>query len=340
MNDIPITELHRLPFVSHVPTDGRRVVLQSYFSPRDHDWYLYLEVQPGLVGRLAGGEPVYGGYLSTQPANSQTDLELPFSTLVVQHLSFPKVQGRLQALENDVHQCAAILAKYRLISDHAGENLRSSFLIASELEYLLMVIRSMYDLLQCVVAHIANLLVVLDGSNRRLARQLPQSFREVVLTGDGPRSGDDIVAKYDLPPALANWYVGEATAFLELRKLRDGIAHHGRSAPTLFALPEGIALDATDAMWSKFLVWPNEHRLHEKFGSVRALFAAIILNFLNATRRFADTLRATVQLPPAIGADIRSYIRSPFGARLVELPTILVSPWERMPLAESAAQAL
>jgi len=340
MDDIPIAELHRLPFVSHVPTDGRRVVLQSYFSPSDRDWYLYLEVKPGFLGRLGGGEPVYGGYLSTEPANPQTDLELPFSTLVVQHLSFPKVQGRLQALENDVHQCAAILAKYRLISDHAGENLRSSFLIASELEYLLLVVRSMYDLLQCIVADIANLLVVLDGSNRRLARQVPQSFREVVLTGDGPRSGDDIVAKYHLPPALANWYVGETAAFLELRKLRDGVAHHGRTAPTLFELPEGIALDATDKMWSEFLVWTPEQRLHDKFGSVRALFAAIILNFLGATSRFADAIRATVQLPPAIGVDVRSYLRSPFGARLVELPDILVSPWERVPLAKTSAQAV
>jgi len=329
MEAIPTNELYRLPFVDKPPTDGRRVLLQPYFDTANRDWHLYFEVEPGKLGRIAGGEPVYGGYLSRDIADRNRDIELPFVTLITQHLSFPKVHGRLRAIESDFHQCAAVLEKYRLLWQYRpASGLHTSFLIASELEYLLLLIRSLYDLVHAVVAKIAGLLVVLDGSNRKIAKQLPESFRAVAMQGNELRSGDDIVATYKLPPALANWYVAEAPAFRELRRLRDGIAHHGRTVPTLFELPEGLALDASDSMWSEFLIWPSEMRINGKFGSVRALFAALVLNAVSATTRLDEALRACVQLPDAIGTDVRSFLRSPFGAQLVRLLDILAAPWE------------
>lgn len=329
MEEIPTNELHRLPFVDNPPTDGRRVLLESYFDSTARDWFLYLEVEPGKLGRLAGGEPVYGGYFARDAADPTRDIELPFVTLITQHLSFPKVHGRLQAVENDFHQCAAVLETYQLLSQHRPTSgLHTSLLIASELEYLLLLIRSLYDLVHATVAEIAALLIALDGSGRRIAKQLPESFRAVAMNGNELRSGDEIVAKYSLPPALANWYVAEAPAFREVRRLRDGIAHHGRSIPTLFELPEGVALDTSSAMWSEFLIWPANLRINGKFGSVRALFAALIANAISATGRFAEALRTSVQLPVAIGKDVRSFLRSPFGAQLVRLPETLAAPWE------------
>jgi hypothetical protein len=329
MRLIPISEIRRLPFVDNAPRDGRNIVLESYFDSDAREWHLYLEVEEGQLGRIAGGEPVYGGYLSKIPADPSRDIELPFATLITQHLSFPKVHGRLKAVENDFHQCAAIMEKYqRFWLRRAESGFHTNLLVASELEYLLLLMRSLYDLIHAIVAEIAQMLVALDGTNRRPARQLPDSFNSVVMNGNQFRSGDEIVAKYGLPLAVADWYVLEAPVFRELRRLRDGIAHHGRTVPTIFELPEGLAFDATDPTWREFTLWPPERRVREKFGSVRALFAGVILNALSSTTEFEKALRRSVQLPPAVGNDIKSYIRSPFGAHLVALPEVFSSPWE------------
>lgn len=329
MDEIPLSEIERLPFVHAAPRDGRRVVLQSYFDADVSDWFLFLEVKPGLLGRIAGGEPVYGGYLSREVADPVRDVEFPLATLLTQHLSFPKIIGRLSGIENDFHQCAAIMEKYHLIwSQLPQSSVRSGLLIASELEYLFLVTRSLYDLVHNVVCEVASLLVVLDGTNRRAARQMPDSFRAVAMNGDELRSGDEIRAKYGLPAAIANWYVHEAPAFKELRRIRDGIAHHGRTVPTIFELPEGFALDVTSGVWEEFAIWPPNLRVGEKFGSVRALFAAAIGNAFDATTRLVTAIRSSVQLPASVGQDVHSFLRSPFGTRLVELPTILAAPWE------------
>jgi hypothetical protein len=121
------------------------------------------------------------------------------------------------------------------------------------------------------------------------------------------------------------------------------IAYHGRYVVFIIAPPvqralhpsgnteEGFALDVTAAIWKEFAIWPDELRVRDKFGSVRALFAAAILNSLSVTTRLATALRESTQLPPAIGNGVTSFLRSPFGARLVDLPAILAAPWEQMP---------
>lgn len=331
MERIPLTELTRLPFVDHSPSDGRRVILAPYYEPNHRDWHLYIRTDAESLGRMAGGEPVYGGYFGKVAADAGRDIELPLATLVTQHLSFPKVYGRLQGLENDIHQFAAIMEKYhRICAISAEPHISPGLLAASELEYLLLLLRSMYDLLQGIVAAIAGLFVALDDRSRRIVKELPDSFRDVVMKGDELRSGDQIVEKYRLPPQLANWYVAEAPAFREVRRLRDSIAHHGRTVPTIFELQEGLGLIVSDPIWSDYAVWPREARVDDKFGSVRALFAGLMLTGIGATARFADAIESCIQLPEAIGDGIRSYLRSPFGHWLIDLPNILADPWEHV----------
>lgn len=57
-------QLRKLPYLRTIPKDGRTVPLQTFFEPIARDWHLYLIVKPGELGRLSGGEPISGSYLS------------------------------------------------------------------------------------------------------------------------------------------------------------------------------------------------------------------------------------------------------------------------------------
>jgi hypothetical protein len=322
-------ELKKLPYLRHLPADGRIVSLQSFYDQRDSDWHLWLPVRKGELGRIAGGEVVTGSYYSAGPVEPQRDFEFPLGTLLTMQLSFPRVVPEFAKLENDVHRLAAVLQKYHLISSTRGSDDHSAhLLVLSELEYLLMLLRSLCDVLQHVVRAVASLLIHLDGSRRRVTKNLPTSFADVVTTAGEFRSEEEIQTRWDIPAALANWYVHEAPFFRELRGLRDGIAHHGRTLPSVYSVDWGFAIDPKDDPWNQFGEWPPDRLWEGRLGSLRSVFAGFTIHALQACTRFASTLPSFVQLPTSLNDELRFYVRSPCGAHLVQLELMRAQPWE------------
>lgn len=164
---LSVAELSKLPYLRTVPRDGRTVPLITFYAPVAADWHLYLMVKPGELGRLAGGEPISGSYLSSAAADPGGDVEFALGTLIVRHLSFVEVLDQLHKLENDIHRSAAVVEKYHLLWAARAHGTRSAaLLIQSELEYLLLLLRSLYDLLQGIVRTVASKVVYLDGPKR------------------------------------------------------------------------------------------------------------------------------------------------------------------------------
>jgi hypothetical protein len=325
-------ELAKLPYVKYLPQDGRIVPLGTFFDSKAKNWHLYVPHDDKSLIRILDGEVIFGSYLGHDIANPSSDIEFPLGTLVIQHLSFPQTLEALGKLENDIHCCAAILQKYHLMwSQRHDKNLSARLLVESELEYLLLLLRSLYDLLQSLVANICSRLVPADERSRRAMKKLlPRSFAGMVLTGNEPkeiRDADDLVTKYGMPEPLALWYHTEATFFQALRKLRDGIAHHGHVPPTVLETEWGFAIMPSEPPWNRFTEWPEEKRL-QGLGSLRSVFAGFIAYALGATTRFATTIPTFLQLAPALGDKLHLFVRNPFGHQLVMLEAMRNQPWE------------
>jgi hypothetical protein len=324
-----IAELLKLPYLQTVPRDGRIVPLVTFWEQETADWYLYVVVNPGELGRMAGGEVISGSYVSSRVADPVQDIELSLGTLVFQHLSFVEVLAQFDKLQNDVHRCAAILEKYHLIWEARQRGTKSAaLLIQSETEYLLLLLRSLYDLLQEVVRAVAAKLVHLDGSNRPVLKPLPKSFREVAMKGNDLRTIDDIEQRWSMPRQLAEWYAEEAEFFRLLRSLRDGIAHYGASPPTVFETEWGFAVAPAKDPWTQVhALLPGERRKND-LASLRGLFASCVLRAIRSTERFAEAIRNLIRLPEPILHDVKLFVRSPFGERLTTLESIMHEPWE------------
>jgi len=289
-------------------------------------------VRPGELGRLAGGEPISGSYLSLEVVDRGRDFEFPLGTLVAQQMSFLEVLDQLGKIESGVHRCSAVLEKYQILWTTRGSRAKSaSLLVQSELEYLLLLLRALYDNLQAIVQSVARKLVLVDGSNKPALKNLPKSFREVVMKDGQLRSVDEIQNRWRMPQPLAEWYLEEAVFFRLLRDLRDGIAHEGARPPTVFETEWGFAISTDSQPWRQVEALLSDERWNGKLASLRSLFVEFIFHTLRATEGFAKSIQSFVRLPDPMLGDVKYFVRSPFGSHLVSLEDLRLHPWEEQP---------
>ena len=330
MNKISLEELNKLPYVKNQPTSGQVVILRSFYDHQNDDWILFMEAEPGRLGRIKGGEVVSGSYFSERPATPEKDLIFPLGTFITQYLSFPNVAGPLSALESDFHNFSAILEKYQLITQQPREKRGGiSQLLSVELEHLVIVIRSVYDLIQKLSKHATALIKSIDEPRRTIVENLPDSFARVTLDGSRLRSEEELIERYRLPPPLARFYVDESMHFQAFRDLRVAIEHYGRSLDRVYDLDEGMAIAVDEDPWRSLPIWRPELIRNERLGSLRAVFAYLIFHAIEMTTNYARAYASCVAVPPAIGPGYNLYFRDYFSHHLVNLPETLEYPWER-----------
>jgi archaeosine-15-forming tRNA-guanine transglycosylase len=116
--------------------------------------------------------------------------------------------------------------------------------VPTELEYVLVLARSVFDLQQELIASLWSRRVrVVDSvaEARRKGRALPPSFSRMVLRDkQRVRTSDEIVAVVGLSPQLAAAYARTGTFFCGLREARDGIVHSGKSFDMIFCNGPGL----------------------------------------------------------------------------------------------------
>lgn len=329
MFEIDKNELLKLPYVSFIPGDGRTVALTSYYEADAQDWHLYAPYKQGQLIRLKGGEVIKGSYIATEPALGH-DVEFPFGTMVLQHMSFPNLLAASGKITHYILQLAAIRESYELgavpLTHSSGS--KASELANAALEYLIIVIRSVYDLLQKFIKASADMVVYLDGSNRRVINKLPDSFAKIPLEADELRTADEIKTKFSLPEPLSAFFAAEGAHFKHIRDLRVSIEHHGNKLPTIFSHDKGLAVPYEEAPWRAFDVWNEESTTDDKWGSLRALIAWLSSQVIDCTTRYSEAFLNSVKVPSEMSPGNRVFLRHPFGARLSDASAVLADPWD------------
>ena len=322
-------QLNKIPYISHVPTDGRDVFLQPWFDASNGEWHLYLEKAEGDFIKMQIAEYYAGLYYSTVPA-SATDLYLPLATLIAQHLSFPRVTQALYSLVDDLNLMCASLEKLRVFWGLRESIEASSFLVESDLEYLFTQTRAMFDVFQSIIKSISRLIRTTDG--REVIAILPDSFAKVILSGDEPRSVEEIQTKFSLPRPMAVFYVSQLQPFLAIRDIRVAIEHQGKRIPTVFETKKGFGVSTKgSAPWSTLEVWTNHELQPNGIGSVKALTAFLARSILKSLDDFETALRNTINpggLPRPVAYDNRIFLRNPLIHHLSRLPCSADAAWE------------
>jgi hypothetical protein len=318
--------LEEIPFITHVPRDGRGVLLQPWYDHDKGEWDMYFEARPGDFIRIEMIEYHSGIFYShRQVVNS--DFEMPLVGLVAQHLSFKGIPRLLFSLIDDFNMLCACLKKIAIFS--SLEDDCSSSLIRSELDYLFSLVRAMYDILQTLVGKITRLLVPQDGGS--CISQMPDSFAKIVLDGDTIRSPEELMRKYSLPLPLARFYHSRATIFRQVRSTRVAIEHHGKNIPDVFATENGPGIRTSGLpLWEEMAVWSMHDIQPNGIGSVQSLAAFLTDSCLDTCASLESALREVIDrnlLPPPIVADAKTFYRNPLAAELIGLEEMVRSPW-------------
>lgn len=321
--------------------DGRTVKLMPLWDGQN--WRMWVDTPVGLIeGKIV--DTVEADYIGLGAAK-ESDLWFPFVHLMWQRASWPDICPFITSISDDFHNMGTSLAKLKHFF-HSQSTLppRSASRFAyTELEYLVMLTRSVFDLLQEMISRVwANHVQLLDeeAESRRRSRKLPTTFSRLVLRDkQEPRSAAEIEGEFGLPKPLAEAYARITPFFSQLRDLRDALVHGGSGLGEIYVTERGFCINPKQRPFSTFGAWHPEHYYNENIATALPWIANLILQTIQACNDLMNAFGQVIQLPPEIAPGYRVYVRGPHNENVAEILKVHSggSPWwtAEQPLAET-----
>lgn len=330
MNTARIESFKDIPYVQveHL-TDGRTVKLMPLWDGQH--WHLWVNTPVGFVGAKVV-DAVQSDYVGVGAARDE-DLYIPFIELMWQRASWPDICPLIESISDDFHNMGTSLAKLRLFYDcrNTLPSRSAASFASTELEYLVILARTVFDSLQEIIRTIWKTVRLTDAVAEERHRQtsvLPKSFADMVLRSSQPQSAADIEGRYALPLPLAQQYEGVTQFFLELRNARDKVVHGGTSLGFIFDTERGFCVNPRSEPFSSFTGWRPEH-YNENLVSILPWVGHIVLQTIDACNRMMNVFASVIQLPPEIAPGYHIYVRGPHTDAVAEAVRIHngASPW-------------
>ena len=310
----------------HVDVDnlGGRTLLLHCVLGDDGEWLMWVpDGKDGLHKIIA--TPVEGCYFAKKPAHDG-DIRLFFVEFLDQRANYPETHSLARAAYSDVQNLATSLAKLELIFAVRDDWAGTGRMAATELEYIFLNCRSLFDVFQEVIVRLWNRIQLLDESLKK--RNLPSSYRRMVLHGDNRMTVDEIVAKHQIPQQIATAYHTTSHFFEWLRQYRDYIAHSGKDFDCVFSVENGFAVSVDAAPFSSMDIWCDANTLPNNLGSLKSAACHVILTTLHSLESIIIAFQSVIQFPPPVVPDYAIYIRGPNTKHLAAMRTgIQECPW-------------
>lgn len=323
-------QLQQLPHLNVQAIGDRTMNLMSMWD--GEKWNSWVPVGEKLVKMQMVGL-VEGDYLA-KAAELPSDLFIPFVDLMWQRASWPEIVPLINGIEEDFRNMGTSISKLKHIfrtQDLLPANSARAF-AATELEYLIILCRTVFDLLQEMMSHIWHTRVRLHDpllERRRKAGKLPDRFSRLCLREKvGVRSAEEIQQTFGLPKEMAETYALSAPFFLELRNLRNAIVHGGTGVDCVFDTDKGFCIHK-DSHLLKAVPCKFSHEFNENLVSILPWLSTVILNTIGTCTSLINAFASLIPLPPEIAPGYRVFVRGPNNSALLEVLEINNggSPW-------------
>ncbi len=329
---ISTAELKKVPYLDIKSVGNRTINIVPLWD--GNEWHVWIPQADGTLLKMRPRDSTHSDYVAAQPARDD-DLHLPFLEFMWKHASWPDVAVRVRALSEDVHNLAASMAKI----DHAFACRKTigpgvTKFVATEVEYVFGVCRSLFDLLQEIIAAVWERIELLDPELQRSKRKLPSSFAKMALRGEHPIESDEISAKYQLPPAIASFFTVHVNFFKALRRYRNDVVHGLAGQQLIFDTPRGFGLPAWGNPFDEMIEWKDEDRYNERVVSLRPVLGHVICNTIYACNGFTDVISKNIAFPPDVAPGYGYFMRSYHNAALLAVQDVhrrKANPWWTLP---------
>ncbi len=329
-DDISIDELRKVPYLDVDAVEFRTVNLMLVWDGTR--WHMWAPTPVGLIP-LQIAETIEIDYVAKEPAD-ESDLLIPFVELMWQRASWPEICPLISAIIADFHNFGTAIEKLDHYFRHRLElEWTITQFVKTELEYIFILSRSIFDLLKETVALIWNTKIRLrdaDAESRRKQRKLPTTFSKVVVgSGNVLRTSDELIQTYALAPRLAETYVAAAPFFTRVRKARDEVVHLGKDARLLFVTEPGFCLPKEQFGFGDLHIWKPEHQENENLVSLLPLLAYVVLGTIETCNAVMIAFANSISLPRDVAPGYRIFFRGPHNDGLLWMLRVAqgASPW-------------
>ena len=259
-------------------------------------------------------EGVYFGNAAAAPH----DLHLNALNLIAQKAFISGTERPFFGIWDDLYNIAASVAKLDLVMTHHSE-FRDQLgrMVVTEVEYLAIQCRSIFDYLQKILKILWSTVKFIDGTLP--AQTLPDSFGDMVISDGKPRTSLEIESKYKILTPLAIAYAKHAPFFANLRTMRDAIVHKASQTPSIFVTENGAKIESTLWPFCTMTTWRQDEFAPNKLVPLKPALGAMVYRTLLAAEELVMTFSSVIDLGLPICPNLALFLRAASGASLVGL---------------------
>lgn len=335
MSSIDIQKLAVVPYLDLPNLAGRTISTLMFHDAGQ--WRMWLEAGGELVEVQAW--PAETFYFAKNPADPD-DISFHFLDFMAQRACYPEIVRALSGVHDDIFNLSASLAKIEHIhATRATAGAGCHRMVASEVEYIFSVCRSLFDLLQEIALKLWATIRLVDESV--VKKPLKESFSEMVNFGGKPATQEILMKRFGLPSPMADFYVAWRGFFATLKAFRDNLAHNGSPIQSIFTGAEGFQIAKALRPFHDMDIWrPEEREANDVVPLIPAL-GAVISRTLGACEDFSQMFSRIMAFPPPIVPDMhlfmRGYFNASFNRILRDAVSRLISPATAPQAASTAA---
>lgn len=331
MHAISHDEIKKIPYLNIDELYGRVLNLMPFWD--GNEWHQWVDCSAGLV-KIKIVDAVESDYLAKTPA-SQHDILIPFIEFMWQRASFNEICPLIRGISEDFHNMGTCIAKLHHFfrTQHSLKSVEVIRFATTEIEYLVILCRTVFDLLQESLATIWQKNIRLTNplaEKQRRSRKLPDTFSKMVLHNKKDfMTAEDIEKRYGIPAVVANEYFKHAPFFSGLRSIRDDIVHGGSGMGIVFVTEKGFCVQRNVKPFSSFSGWKSADEYGNNLVSILPWLANIIVKTIEACNAIIFSLASVVIFPPDIAPGLRVFVRGPSTEPLAEIIKVHEggSPW-------------
>jgi hypothetical protein len=315
MTTIKLDLLASIPFLDGSSLGERFLSSLCFFDGEWHVWFVIGEADQQKLIKMQAW-PAESCYFGVKPERS-SDLHLAFIDFTGRIACFPELSRAITGLRDDILNLATSLAKVRHLHkarDQIPNGL--SRMIVTEVEYIILVCRSIFDLLQEIIHGLWQRTKLLDASAQK--RTLKASFARTMMSGDQVLSAEQMTRRFGLPLEIARCYERATDIFLALRTFRDNLIHNGSAVQTIFNAESGFLIAERFTPFPDLLQWRDEEREPNDLVPLYPALETLIYRTLLVCDDFTEAFQRVISFPAPIAPQMRLFLRGDFTALLVD----------------------
>jgi hypothetical protein len=314
MTTITTDLLAEIPYLDHASIPGRFLSCLTFY---DEDWQFWVVAGEPDHQKLfkMKGWPAEACYFAREPVEPK-DLYLLSVDFTGRIACFDDLQKPVGAIRDDIFNLSASLAKLvhlQAAKEQIPHGL--SRMATTEVEYVVLVCRSLFDLFQEVMVKLWNRIELSDQSIRKTP--LKDSFARTILRGDRLLTPEEISARFGMPMEIAGCYGRAANIFLALRRFRDNIVHHGSQMQHIFDGDGSFLIASRFTPFPDLVLWEDSERRPNDLVPLLPAVEALIFRTLAVCDDFCVALSHNVLCPPPIVPNMYLFMRGYFTENLV-----------------------